>query len=167
MKQYLMMVLTIFVIACNNNDSGNNTDDTIVEIEDFTMDDNEASSISGCYLRVIQRDSLAASLTQDGNMITGKLTFDNYQKDGSNGTVTGTIDKDILKLVYRFQSEGMNSISEVYFKITANGLIHGIGGIQVKGDSAYYSSPDKITYEPNELLNKVSCDSLPEKYKRR
>jgi hypothetical protein len=165
MKQYLILMLTIIVIACNNNDSSNNTDDTVVEIEDFIITDNEAPSVSGCYLRVIQRDSLAASLTQDGNLITGRLTFDNFEKDGSTGTVTGSIDKDILKLVYRFQSEGMNSIAEVYFKITANGLIHGNGEIKVKGDSAYYASPDKVIFEPNELLNKISCDSLLQKYR--
>lgn len=166
MKHYLMLMITFLVIACNNNnDSSSNTDDTIVEIEDFSMNDNEDPLISGCYLRVIQRDSLAASLTQDGNMIRGKLTFDNFEKDGSSGTVTGTIDEDILKLVYRFQSEGMNSISEVYFKITANGLIHGIGEIKVKGDSAYYASPGKIVYEPNEMINKIACDSLQLKYK--
>lgn len=165
MKQYLIMMLSIIIISCNNNDGSTNTGDTIATAEDPSINNDESSSVSGCYLRVIQRDSLAASLTQNGNTVTGKLTFDNFEKDGSSGTVAGTIDKDILKLVYRFQSEGMNSISEVYFKITDKGLIHGIGEIEVKGDSAYYASPDKIIYEPKELLNKLSCDSLVSKYK--
>ena len=165
MKYYFITLLTLSIMACNNNDSSNNTEDTIAVRRDSSINNTESTNISGCYLRVTQKDSLTASLTQDGNIITGKLSFDNFEKDGSSGTVTGAIDKDILKLIYRFQSEGMNSIAEVYFKITANGLIYGNGEIKVKGDSAYYSSPDKVMYESKELLNRISCDSLPQKYK--
>ncbi len=164
MKHFLIWMITIAFISCNNNESNDTTNDTIAETEDFSVNENKASSISGCYLRVMQRDTLLASLTQDGNLVSGKLTYDNFEKDGSSGTVSGTIDKDILKLVYRFQSEGMSSISEVYFKITNEGLIHGFGEIKVKGDSAYYASPGNIVYEAKDLLNKIPCESLSKKY---
>lgn len=165
MRSYLIIWLTIGLIACNNNDAANISDDTLVSAEDSSINNIETSNVSGCYLKAIERDTLAASLIQEGNIITGKLTFDNFQKDGSTGTVRGVMEKDILKLVYRFQSEGMNSISEIYFKVTSSGLIHGIGEVMVKGDSAFYATPDNIVYESRELLNSISCETLPEKYR--
>lgn len=167
MKRYFTCLLFPLVFMACNNDSGidPNADSPAISKDSSADKADIASKIPGCYLRVMQRDTLAAFLTQDGNIISGKLTFDNYQKDGSSGTVTGIIDEDILKLVYRFQSEGMNSISEVYFKITAAGLIHGTGEIKVKGDSAYYSAPGNVVYNDMEVLTKVDCNTLPAKYK--
>lgn len=157
LRSITLLLFVSILVSCNNDEAEDKTADTI--IAPSVKDDDNAGSkdISGCYLRAVERDTLAASLTQNGNNITGKLVFDNYEKDGSSGSVSGKKDGDILKLVYRFQSEGMNSISEVFFKITSNGLIHGIGEIEVKGDSAYYSSPDNITYSEKDELRKINC----------
>ncbi len=158
-RPLMLLYAALFTLACNN-DAGTTT---ATDTSSATKEDSSANiaiDLGGCYLRVVERDSLVASLTQTGNSITGKLMFDNYEKDGSTGTVTGTVDKDIIKLIYRFRSEGMNSVSEVFFKITDNGLIHGIGEVAVEGDSAYYSNPGSVRYETNETLRKISCDSV-------
>jgi hypothetical protein len=78
--------------------------------------------VEGCYRGVLVRDTFAASLHQKENSITGKLSFDNYEKDGISGSVTGKLQGDVLQLYYNFASEGMNSIMEVYFKYSNHKL---------------------------------------------
>ena len=59
--------------------------------------DESIADISGCYMQVLKRDTFAVILKQDGNTVTGKLSLDNYEKDGSTGTVTGKKEAGILK----------------------------------------------------------------------
>ena len=177
MKLYLIILLGIVIaVGCNQPDNTSiSTSDTTEqtgsskdEVDTIGNSSNGNVNIkdySGCYIRVINRDTLTASLQQSGNKITGKLTFDNYQKDGSTGKVEGTVEQGIMKLLYSFQSEGMNSVMEVYFKADGNSIIRGIGEIKVKGDTAMYANPASINYPSGERLDKVTCTSLAEKYR--
>ena len=177
MKIYLSILFgAIITASCNQTDtttlSTNDTTDQTVSSKDEVNTSGNASTgnvnvqyYSGCYVRVLKRDTLTASLQQSGNNITGKLTFDNYQKDGSTGKVEGTVEDGIMKLIYSFQSEGMNSVMEVYFKTDGNSLIRGIGEIKVNGDTAMYANPASINYPSGERLDKIVCTSLAEKYR--
>lgn len=161
MARILPFLLISLLFACGDADTSDATSgDTIVQNGKDQPDVPANQDLTGCYLRVLQRDTLIADLVQQGELVTGSLRFDNYQKDGSSGTVSGRIDGDILRLVYRFQSEGMNSISEVFFRVTTDGLIHGIGDVGVKADSAYYSDPANIKYQDADLLKRVPCGQL-------
>jgi hypothetical protein len=158
--------MLLMLASCNSNDGGNNERSTTNSVETPTNQNNEANpDLSGCYLRVLKRDTLALSIQQSGKTVTGKLSFDNFEKDGSSGNVAGTIDNNILKLIYSFQSEGMHSVMEVYFKIADSALIHGIGEVAVKSDTAYYTKPNKISYPKTERLEKIDCALLSNKYK--
>lgn len=158
------ILIFIFFLGCNNSEPNKKTNDADSASSPKAIEKSfEAASISGCYLRALNRDTLAAFLEQSGNRITGKLTFDNYQKDGSSGTVEGRIENDIVRLVYRFQSEGMSSVSEIFFKKAGNNLVHGFGEVKVMGDSAYFTDPAKITY--TDSLIKIECAALAGKYK--
>jgi len=150
----LILCMSIFAfISCNSNDTS---------VKDTAPPSLEAKTpvLAECYLRVVQKDSLAVHLVQDGLDVTGHMVFDNFEKDGSTGSVRGRITEDILKLIYRFQSEGMNSTSEVYFKITPDGLVQGTGEVKVMGDSAYYSHPDEITYPAENIFSPTNCSLL-------
>jgi len=158
--------MLLMLASCNSNDGGNNERSTTNSVETPTNQNNEANpDLSGCYLRVLKRDTLALSIQQNGKTVTGKLSFDNFEKDGSSGNVAGTIDNNILKLIYSFQSEGMNSVMEVYFKVEDSALIHGIGEVAVKSDTAYYARPSEINYPKTEKLEKIGCEQLSNKYK--
>lgn len=158
-----------FITGCSGKEWQQNSKDSTStssasNINDSTNKYKAIPNIGGCYMRVLQRDTLAASLQQNGEIVTGKLTFDNYQKDGSTGTVKGKVQNNILKFIYRFQSEGMNSVMEVYFKIEEDGLVHGYGEVGVKRDSAYYSDTANIKYPEADKLKKLACSELPAKY---
>lgn len=160
MYRIVMAIFAFTLFSCGDDAGNTNNTATPGNENPQTTEPTKTHTVNGCYLRVVQRDSLIASLTQDGNNVTGRLAFDNYEKDASSGTVSGTIDGDILKLIYRFQSEGMNSISEQYFKITDKGLIQGVGDVAVKGDSAYYSKPTDIKYDDKDGLTSIDCDKV-------
>jgi hypothetical protein len=174
MKRYVLGCCIAFLLACNNNDAvekkNDDTSDTQVtktgngetEPKETT---NANPDLSGCYLRAVKRDTLALSIQQTGNKVSGKLSFDNFQKDGSSGAVTGTIDQNILRLIYSFEAEGMHSVAEVYFKIDGNTLIHGTGEVGVKGDTAYYKDPDHLAYPETNRLKKIGCEELDKKYR--
>ena len=165
MKRYLICFsLAVVFCSCQNQEAGNTSGDADTVTGNIIPgnDEQKIPAIAGCYLRALNRDTLAASLEQNGDRISGRLAFDNYQKDGSTGTVEGRIENGVVKLVYRFQSEGMSSISEVYFKIEAGQLIHGYGEVAVKGDSAYFPEPRNITYK--DTLFKISCSELRSRY---
>lgn len=123
------------------------------------------TGVSGCYMRVMDRDTLAASLQQDGDNITGRFTFDNYQMDGSSGSVAGVRDGDIVRLTYTFQAEGMNSVRLLHLKVEDDGLVLGEGKIASRGDTTFYVNDSEISYPSKNKLSSLHCDSLPAKYK--
>lgn len=165
MKTFTFLFFTLLLItSCNNSQQNEATVQDSVTIHPG-QEEGALQNVSGCYLRVLKRDTLAVHLEDRGDSITGKLSFDNYEKDASSGTVTGVKDKDILKLIYNFRSEGMYSVMEVYFKISGNGLIHGIGEVATKTDTTYYANPQTITYPAENELKKISCEQLDSKFK--
>lgn len=166
MKSSLLLSCILLLLAsCNSNDDSNKVSKTNNEGSQPDKNDEANSDLSGCYLRVLKRDTLALSIQQKGKAVTGTLSFDNFEKDGSTGTVTGKIDNNVLKLIYSFQSEGMHSVMEVYFKIQDTALIHGIGEVATKSDTTYYLHPDSINYPSTNRLVKIDCDQLDQKYK--
>jgi hypothetical protein len=116
----------------------------------------------GCYMRVLGRDTFVAKLQQSpGEIITGNLSFDNFEKDASSGKVSGKEQDGIISLWYTFHSEGIQSVMEVYFKKTADGLIRGIGDMKTRGDTAYFVHPQAISYPEKDIMKKIPCSDIP------
>lgn len=162
----IITLLTILLFSCNND----STPETKSEVQ--KEKDREAiaksysyTDFSGCFWKISGRDTLAAWLAQTENTITGKLSFDNFEKDGSTGTIHGTIEGDIAKLWYSFESEGMKSIMEVWFKKQGDSLIRGTGPSKVRADSSYFADSSKVSFASSQVLQKADCTEVPAKYK--
>ena len=170
--RYFIILLFLFCSSCNNNTKTANPEikDT-GSGESSTQDKQDtpapATNFEGanCYMQILQRDTIVLHLEKSGDAISGKLSFDNYEKDGSTGTVKGREEKNVLKLIYSFASEGMNSVMEVYLKKEGDDLVRGVGEMQTKGDTVYFLYPDKITYPGNGIMQKTDCSKVPAKYK--
>jgi hypothetical protein len=125
--KYSLILIFFLFLNCNNHENPGNKEGNLSSQTSEQSKSNSdqqigsAKNMTGCYMRVLKRDTLALHLQEVGNLVRGRLTFDNYEKDGSAGTVSGTIVGDVMKLIYSFQSEGMNSVMQVYFKISKNG----------------------------------------------
>ena len=165
------IILSLIFLSCNNSTHENlneyQKENTDSSKENKQTVDNSAPPISveGCYWQILKRDTFVAKLVQNGNAISGKLSFDNFEKDGSSGSAKGVIDGDIIKLWYSFQSEGMNSVMEVWYKKQGDALLRAIGPVDVKGDSSYFSDKSAITFDPAQKLIKADCAVVPLKYK--
>lgn len=173
MKLIPIFLLSFLFLNCNNADdtkaSGADSGAIITDTNRQDVDSNPVNSsdaITGCYMRVMGRDTLAAHLEQNGNDISGRLTYDNYEKDGSTGTVNGRLENGILKLVYVFQTEGMTSTMETYFKVQNQALVPGTGEMVQRGDTLSFSNPGTLQYDATMLLTKTDCDLFPEKYQK-
>ncbi len=121
--------------------------------------------IAECYWQILKRDTFVASLVQTGDSITGKLSFDNFEKDASSGTARGTVHGDTIKLWYSFQSEGMNSVMEVWYKKQQDVLLRGFGPSSVKSDTSYFTEQSAIKFDSSQRLQKVDCAEVAGKYK--
>ena len=165
----ILFIISIAFLSCTNEKTTSKEGKVAAIIENKIKDIEEKNSVdnnlSGCYWQILKRDTLVASLSQNAETITGKLSFDNFEKDASSGPVRGTKDGDIIKLWYSFQSEGMNSFMEVWFKSQGDALLRGTGEMGTKADSSYFTNPAAVEFTSNQQMKKVDCSLVPSKYK--
>ena len=163
MKLFLFFAMIAILSSCNNTGELNMEEPRVKDSTEQELN-LEKNNITGCYMRVLERDTFVAVLKQNKERVTGKLSFDNYQKDGSTGVVEGMIEDNIIKLTYSFQSEGTNSVMDIYFKKEGEGLVRGIGEIGIRGDTSYFINTDNVEYPPGDILRKIDCKEIPSKY---
>jgi len=157
MKAYLLIPAVVLFISCNYKAKDKENS------KETTTDPGTEKSVSvvdGCYMKITGRDTVILMLEQIGDELTGKMLFDNYQKDGSRGSVSGKVEGEIVKIWYDFFAEGIHSVMEINFKNENEKLVRGIGDIDVKGDTAYYKDPAGIGYSESETFTKTGCALL-------
>lgn len=167
----VLFLVAIALCSCTGNNTGQTTAtrDTVRTSNkgERPNDDKtgKADTAGGCFWQIIKRDTIVAFLSQNGNQVSGKLSFDNFEKDGSSGRVTGASDNGIIKLWYSFQSEGMNSVMEIWLKKEGDVLIRGTGEMEVKGDSSYFKNTSAVDFTGNQQMIQVACEKVPAKFK--
>lgn len=159
MKSNIFYCLLIFAIifceaACSfekkTDKAANSIDSTGITISD-------AKLLPGCYQMSIERDTALMQLDRVGIVITGTLSYKRFEKDRSNGTIQGSMKKDILKAWYTFRSEGRTTVREVYFKIIHGKLAEGYGDVELRNDSVYFKYPANLNFEEHHLYMSVGC----------
>ena len=168
MKYILYFLVFGNLIACHDTSRENNQATTSQSSDggkpiSSNTEEKPVTDVTGCYMKIVGRDTAILMLEQKGNMFTGKMLYDNYEKDGSRGTVKGKEDKEIIKLWYDFHSEGIHSVMEVYFKKENGKLLRGVGDMDAKTDTTYFISG--INYSDKEGFNKVDCGGVALKLK--
>jgi hypothetical protein len=172
MRLIKMMFIIMLFASCNSNDSSNTNEDSTISSsnESPVVKDKNASTnndtinVKGCYLKISKRDTMVLHVQQNGMNISGKMNFDNYEKDASSGEVKGVLEGNEIKLWYNFQSEGMHSVMELYFKVEDNTLIRGIGPIGNKGDTAFFTDHSAIEYPADQSFDKMNCSKVADIY---
>lgn len=82
------------------------------------------SKLQSCYHGVVgDSNSLLQIKDQGSENISGTLIFQNYQKDSSYGTFTGSILKNKITIAFTFQSEGVESKRQIVFTKNRNDLV--------------------------------------------
>ncbi len=123
--------------------------------------DTETASIKGCYIATSGNDTYTLSIsTQTDTGITGTLSFNNFQKDSSSGSIVGTYRNGILLADYSFRSEGMDSVMQVIFKKIGEDFLRGYGHINTDGTT--FTDISTVTYDPASPLSLFKKSSCPE-----
>lgn len=149
---FILLIVILFMSYLNFRNSG---------VKQQGLSYQDGKSIIGCYVFRLSKDIYVLNIDQeDANGVTGKLTFNNYEKDSSAGTFNGSYKDGILSGYYTFTSEGLNSVAQMIFKKTDQGFIRGIGEMRAEGDSAVFEDVNTVTFDPSQTFFKDDdCNS--------
>ncbi|MCH5596500.1 hypothetical protein [Niabella ginsengisoli] len=154
----LLFLALISIVSCTSP-TGKDTENE-PKIENVSVEPKAIAGGEQCYLFIAVKDTYALKLNIIDNTVKGTAVYKNYEKDSSHGAVEGEVDGDIIHLWYSFQSEGMNSVRELYFKKNGDQLTTGIAEEQVKGDSAYVPDKNSVKYS-GPVYAEGDCNSVP------
>ncbi|MEK7586145.1 MAG: hypothetical protein AAB477_02880 [Patescibacteria group bacterium] len=119
----------------------------------------EVASIVGCYVAKLGNDVYSLKIDSEvSGVVSGALSYNNYQKDSSSGPFNGTFNNDILLADYSFYSEGMLSNSQVVFKKSGDSFIQGFGSVEVVNNKNIFKDVTSVTYDPKStFIKSPSC----------
>jgi hypothetical protein len=69
------------------------------------------------------QDSTSIELVIKNNKVTGLMNWLPYQKDSRKGTLTGTIDNNVIQATWHFMQEGMKDTLNLQFKLDSTRLL--------------------------------------------
>lgn len=117
------------------------------------------ASIVGTYVANLGNDVYTLEITsQEDEHVEGSLVFNNFEKDSSAGTLSGTYADGILLGDYTFDSEGMTSVMQVIFMKQGDNFVRGYGDVDAATGSRFVDL-DAITYDTSVVYEKVVTDS--------
>lgn len=153
----IIICIGVFIFAWNMANNKPDVQDNTVPVAGQDVG-TENGSVLGCYVGGTSQDIYTLRVEQqNGQQVTGRLSFKNYQKDSSSGAFEGEYQDGILFGDYAFQSEGMDSVMEVAFKKVGDSFVRGYGDMT---GEAKFADADKITYDETSPLNvfkKTEC----------
>ncbi|OYU53912.1 MAG: hypothetical protein CFE25_17650 [Chitinophagaceae bacterium BSSC1] len=152
-KTIAVIVMTMALLACQNQSTTSNTIDT----NKTTIDSIQslATYLTGCYEYNVGQDTIRLTLKVNGTNVSGELFYDMYEKDKSRGTLDGLLKDSIIETNYAFNSEGMDSDAEVIFKFKNDSLYMGEGPQGVKDGKGVFLDKSKIQFTA--AFRKIKC----------
>ena len=112
-----------------------------------------------CYRAILKKDTISLSLNiKNGQLSSGNLSYDFYEKDKNTGTIVGEIKGDTLYADYTFTSEAVSSVRQVAFLKKGNTYVEGFGDV-IDDNKGKVTFKDKkqLKFDGNIVLSKVDC----------
>ncbi|MBJ7882392.1 hypothetical protein [Gelidibacter salicanalis] len=156
LSKTIILTLVAVNLSCKESPK-NETTPLPTKIEDTTV-----SKIGEqCYLYAKNNDTIAVLWNENKTLVTGKIIFNFYEKDGSHGAFEGIMKGDTLYADYNFESEGTKSKREIIFLKKGNTLLQGYGDVEVDAhETTVFKKDAKITFDDQFPLTAVACDTL-------
>ena len=152
----IMLLALIIGISCNTSETSGEG----VGKDTTTNPANIATTPiewGGCYGWAVKNDSASMELKVSDKIVSGKLKYDWFEKDGNSGTLKGIVQDSLLIANYTFQSEGMTSVREVVFKIKEDSLIEGYGDLITSGDTMKFKNKALLQFQTDRAFTKTDC----------
>jgi hypothetical protein len=112
-----------------------------------------------CYRAILKKDTISLTLNKkNGQLSSGNLIYNFYEKDKSEGTLAGELRGDTLIADYTFMSEGVSSVRQVAFLKKGDSYVEGFGDV-VDDNKGKVTFKDKkqLKFDGNVVLSKVDC----------
>ena len=118
-------------------------------------------SIIGTYVANLGNDIYTLEITShEEAIVEGNLEINNFEKDSSIGTISGTYTDGILLADYTFTSEGTLSVSQVIFMKQGDTFVPGYGALD-EATGTRFVDLEAITYDDSVLYEKVVENTEP------
>lgn len=120
----------------------------------LTPDEAASKSVLGCYFTNAENQLSILNITNhEHTSVTAKLVLRPFQKDSAIGTLSANYENGILHGIYTFESEGVKSQRELFFKRVENGFIPGYGPVEVtKNNLERLQRPLQLEWNKKELF---------------
>ncbi len=142
-----ILISLILSVSCNTGEKKDSqTDDT-----------NKKSSPLNCYLYASAGDTIQLKLIHIGDAITGTLVYGYKEKDKNRGTIQGRMRGNLFVADYTFQSEGVQSVRQVAFKMEENSIIEGYGDIYSENGKVQFKNLDSLKFNESMKLVEIAC----------
>jgi len=113
------------------------------------------NSIKGCYIAKLNKDIYSLNIQSENNgNVAGTLSYNNFEKDSSSGSINGTFTNDTLVGNYSFDSEGSHSDRQVIFKKVGDNFVEGFGPVKVISGKEVFDPITSVTYDPKSTFVK-------------
>lgn len=113
--------------------------------------------LAGCYEMTMKRDTAFLSLQVQDTVVSGKLRFHWYARDGNVGTIKGVLRDSLIVADYTFESEGLTSVREVIFKIEGPVLQQAVGELEERDGKIVFRDHAQLQYMRTYPFVKIAC----------
>jgi len=150
-----LSIIFLLVIGCN---SKKKEESSTKEKEATQLEKKKPKGLQkGCYVYNDNRSTISLQVMKKGDSITGTLLFALAEKDKNTGRFKGLIKDDVLLADYTFESEGVESVREVAFKIKNDTLLQGYGPVEIKNNKQVFTNPSVLQFDATFPLVKKAC----------
>lgn len=162
MKTNLVLALLAAATLSSCDNKKTSTDESATTTQDGSPDAglsaaDMANSHVQCYAMMTDRDTVLLNVTQKGLDVSGTLQYRLAEKDQNSGTLRGKMRGDTLTADYTFQSEGKESVREVVFVATKNGLVEGYGPVQEQNGKMVFTPNQPLTFQSDQVFKRIPC----------
>jgi len=149
---FCIVILFISVVGCNSNGTTSSSKEAPpTEMPDHGIID------PMCFHYEKNGDTVWMQLNASGDTYTAQLLFKLKEKDQNQGIYTAVLRDSILKGLYVFESEGMRSVREEFFKWEGDSLLLGIGDRIERNDTMLFKAVLYVSYKGTIVLKKTGC----------
>jgi hypothetical protein len=129
MKPYILICL-LGLASCSSNGTKNSVDtvrgtNNQKDTSQATMLNTPAQNMEYCFIHTDgtnAQDTTAVHLIINANKVSGDMCWLPKEKDKRKGTLSGRLNGDKIRAVWRFMQEGMKDTLAVEFKLSAQKL---------------------------------------------
>lgn len=157
-RKILLLLVPVLIAACTGvgEKEDQAVDSTLItdKVEAPVLVD---SLLQGCYSYIHGRDTASLELGLEKNTASGSLSYNFYGKDRNDGSFTGELQGELLRVWYLYRSEGVMSVREEVWKIRPGQLWPASGEPVTRNDTTRFADPSKLSFDSNRAFVKVKC----------